>query len=69
MYRGRGIPQLCLILDLGVVRLENENIALDLVLPHRTELSHNLPEFVHSLGPSLLFDVEDLEQPLHRDGT
>ena len=56
-------------LDLGVMRLENEDVALDLVLPHRTELTHNLPEFVHSLGPGLLFDVEDLEQPLHRDGT
>ena len=51
------------------MRLENEDVALDLVLPHRTELTHNLPEFVHSLGPGLLFDVEDLEQPLHRDGT
>ena len=58
-----------MFLDLGVVRLENEDVALDLVLPHRAELTHNLSKFVHSLGPGLLFDVEDLEQPLHRDGT
>ena len=56
-------------LHLGVVWLENEDVALDLVLPHSAELSHHLAEFVHPLRTGLLLDIEDLEQSLHRDGT
>mmetsp|Transcript_18490 Transcript_18490/g.53060 ORF Transcript_18490/g.53060 Transcript_18490/m.53060 type:complete len:387 (-) Transcript_18490:761-1921(-) len=51
------------------MRLENEDVSLDLVLPHRAEFAHHLSELVHPLLPGLFLDVEDLHQSLHCNRT